>query len=132
MVGKTIGRTIEENEIPVYVERFGTTIDEIFITASSLRSELGESVFKKLLTGALGLYTYYERLSQGFRQLMAGSRKFTLEHISREDLAALTKKAAEVSGISYVLDVDKAEVEKTFNGIKIQSEVPLLQKKKSL
>ena len=39
------------------------------------------SEFEKLPTGALGLYTYYERLAQGLRQLMAGSRKFALEYI---------------------------------------------------
>lgn len=111
MVGKTIGRTIEEHQVPVYVERFGTTKDEIFVTASSLRKELGNDEFEKIPTGALGLYTYYERLAQGLRQLMAGSRKFTLEHIARDDLAALTREAADISGIQYVMDADQAEVE---------------------
>jgi hypothetical protein len=36
MVGKTIGRAIEEHQLPVYVERFGSTKDDIFVTASSL------------------------------------------------------------------------------------------------
>jgi glutamate synthase domain-containing protein 2 len=111
MVGKTIGRTIEENQIPVYVERFGHTRDEIFVTAAHLRNELGDDEFEKLPTGALGLYTYYERLGQGLRQLMCGSRKFTLEHMTRNDLAALTPEAARVSGIQYVMDVDNEEVE---------------------
>ncbi len=111
MVGKTIGRTIEENQVPVYVERFGTSKDDIFVTAGALRQELGDKEFDKLPTGALGLYTYYERLDQGLRQLMAGSRKFALEHLSREDLAALTREAAEVSGIRYIMDVDEGKVD---------------------
>ena len=111
MVGKTIGRTIEDQQVPVYIERFGHTKDAIFVTASSLRKELGDEEFEKIPTGALGLYTYYERLAQGLRQLMAGSRKFTLEHISRDDLAALTPEAADISGIQYVMEVDKTEVE---------------------
>jgi glutamate synthase domain-containing protein 2 len=111
MVGKTIGRTIAEHQIPVYVERFGDTIDEIFVTAAELRKELGDDEFEKLPTGALGLYTYYERLGQGLRQLMCGSRKFALEYISRDDLAALTPEAAAISGITYVMGVDKEEVE---------------------
>lgn len=111
MVGKTIGRAIDENELPVYVERFGTTKDEIFVTATELRNRLGMEQFDQLPTGAIGLYTYYERLAQGLRQLMAGSRKFSLEHISRDDLAALTREAEAVSGIPYVMDVDHAEVE---------------------
>ena len=112
MVGKTIGRTIEQNLVPVYIERFGNTKDEIFVTASSLRKELGDKEFEKVPTGALGLYTYYERLAQGLRQLMCGSRKFALEYISRDDLATLTREASEITGIPHVMDVDKEEVEK--------------------
>ena len=112
MVGKTIGRTMDEHQIPVYVERFGTSKDEIFVTASALRRELGDEEFERLPTGALGLYTYYERLAQGLRQLMAGSRKFSLEHITRDDIAALTHEAQAVSGIQYVMDADQEEVEK--------------------
>jgi hypothetical protein len=41
---------------------------------------------------------------------MAGSRKFSLEHMSREDLAALTREAADVSGIPFVIDVDKTRI----------------------
>ncbi len=116
MVGKTIGRTIEDNQVPVYIERFGNSKDEIFVTAGELRKELGDKEFEKLPTGALGLYTYYERLAQGLRQIMAGSRKFALEHIARGDLAALTREAAQVSGITYITDVDKEEVETILNG----------------
>ena len=115
MVGKTIGRTLEENQLPVYIERFGNSKDEIFVTARELRMELGNVEFEKIPTGALGLYTYYERLAQGLRQLMCGSRKFALEYISREDIAALTPEAAVISGIPYVMDVDKQEAEKILN-----------------
>jgi len=112
MVGKTIGRTMKEQQIPVYVERFGNSKDEIFVTASALRKVLGDREFEKLHTGALGLYTYYERLAQGLRQLMAGSRKFSLEYMSRDDIAALTREANQVSGIQYVMDVDQGKVER--------------------
>ncbi len=112
MVGKTIGRAIDEGRVPVYVARFGNTKDEIFVTASHLRKEMGDAAFEKIPAGALGLYTYYERLAQGLKQLMAGSRKFSIDHITRDDIASLTKEATDISGIPYVMDVDKAEVEK--------------------
>jgi len=111
MVGKTIGRAIADGQLPVYIERFGSSRDEIFVTAAALRHELGDEVFETLPAGALGLYTYYERLAQGLRQLMAGSRKFAVECISRDDIAALTREAADLSGILYVMDVDKAEAQ---------------------
>ncbi len=112
MVGKTIGKTIEKGEIPVYVERFGKTRDEIFVTAEGLRKELGNREFEKIPAGALGLYTYYERLAQGLRQLMAGGRKFSMEYLSRDDIAALTREASERSGIQFVMDIDQDEAEK--------------------
>jgi len=115
MVGKTIGRTMDEQMIPVYVERFGNTRDEIFVTASTLRKELGDKEFESIPTGALGIYTYYERLAQGLRQLMAGSRKFAIEHVTRDDIAALTKEAAQVSGIPYIMDADQGKVERILN-----------------
>jgi glutamate synthase domain-containing protein 2 len=111
MVGKTIGRAIEAGDLPVYVERFGRTIEEIFVTAHALREELGEAEFKKIPAAALGLYTYYERLAQGLRQLMAGSRKFSLGFMSRDDLAALTREAADVTGLPYIMDVDSTLID---------------------
>jgi glutamate synthase domain-containing protein 2 len=116
MVGKTIGRTIDEAQVPVYVERFGRTKDEIFVTSGDLRELVGDDAFEELPTGAIGLYTYYERLAQGLRQLMCGSRKFGVEHISRDDLASLTREATDISGIQYMLDVDQQEVETILNG----------------
>jgi len=111
MVGKTIGKRIAEDQIPVYVERFGNSIEEIFVTATELKNKF-KGRFKDIPTGALGVHGYFERLSQGLRQLMAGNRKFALEYITRDDMAALTQDAANISGIPYILDVDKDEVEK--------------------
>jgi glutamate synthase domain-containing protein 2 len=128
MVGKTIGRTIDDSQLPVYVERFGNSKDEIFVTAAHLRQELGDKEFDQVPTGALGLYTYYERLAQGLQQLMAGSRKFSLAHMTRDDLACLTREAAEISGLPYVMDVDKdlaLEILDKTNGKK-----PVVSKKK--
>ncbi|MDJ0761398.1 MAG: glutamate synthase-related protein [Myxococcota bacterium] len=111
MVGKTIGNAIRNYDIPVYVERFGSTIDEVFVTAADLRKELGDKAFDALPAGAIGLYTYYERLAQGLRQLMAGSRKFATQYMSRDDLVCLTPEAANITGIPHIMALDKSEVD---------------------
>jgi glutamate synthase domain-containing protein 2 len=111
MVGKTIGKRISEDQIPVYVERFGNTAEEIFVTAPELKKKFKDR-FNDIPTGAMGLYTYFHRLSQGLRQLMAGSRKFALEYITRDDIAALTKDSANISGIPYITEIDKEEANK--------------------
>ncbi len=111
MVGKTIGKKIDEEQVPVYIERFGTTKQAIFVTAPELQEKYGDR-FDEIPTGAIGLYTYYHRLAQGMRQLMCGSRKFALKYITRDDIASLTKEASEISKITYIMNVDKEEVEK--------------------
>jgi hypothetical protein len=47
---------------------------------------------------------------------MCGSRKFALEYITRDDIVTLTREAADVTGITYIMDADKAEVQKIFSG----------------
>ena len=47
---------------------------------------------------------------------MCGARKFGLEHIDREDIAALTPEAARISGIKYIMESDLEEAEKILEG----------------
>jgi glutamate synthase domain-containing protein 2 len=114
MVGKTIGKSIDDGELPVYVSRFGRTKEEIFLTAPKLRNRFGDK-FDLIPQGAIGLYTYMTRLEQGLKQLMCGARKFTLEYISRDDIASLTHEAAEITEIPFIMDYDKEEVERMLN-----------------
>jgi glutamate synthase domain-containing protein 2 len=114
MVGKNIGKAIEDGDLPVYVSRFGRTKSEIFETAPELKLMFGEK-FDDIPTGAIGLYTYMKRLHQGLRQIMAGSRKFALEYISRDDISALTQEASAISKIPYIMDCDKESAEELLN-----------------
>ncbi len=109
MVAKTIGKSIEDRDLPIYIQRFGLSVDEIFVTAPELRQRFGDR-FSKLPVGAIGIYTYYQRVAQGLRQLMAGARKFALQYITRDDIAALTPEASRISGIPLVTHVDREEV----------------------
>ncbi|MBS4023056.1 MAG: FMN-binding glutamate synthase family protein [Dethiobacter sp.] len=115
MVGKTIGKKIDEGKLPVYVERFGNSVEDVFVTAAEMKHRLGDDRFKEVPAGALGLYTYYERLAQGVRQLMCGSRKFGLQYMSRDDLCSLTREASDISGITFVTELDSAEADEILN-----------------
>ncbi len=110
MVGKTHGKLLAER-----CERMGQQLEDgylqLFAVGAQLKERFG-SEFKELPPGAIGLYSYIDRLRQGLQQLMAGARKFSLEHIQRSDLVALTKEAAEISGITYVMDSDQEEIER--------------------
>jgi len=111
MVGKNVGQRITGENLPIYYGRYGNTVESVFIEASRLKKRFGKK-FEELPTGAMGLYTYNQRLVQGLKQLMCGARKFALQNITRDDIIALTTEAAKASGIKYVMDADKEEVEK--------------------
>jgi hypothetical protein len=111
MVGGTIGEMVKKGKVPPEIGKYGMDVDHIFILASQLKAKYGKD-FEKIPTGAIGMITYFDRLNAGLQQLMAGARKFALKYISREDLCSLTREASDVSGISYVMDVDKKEAAK--------------------
>ncbi|MHB1419889.1 MAG: FMN-binding glutamate synthase family protein [Bacillota bacterium] len=112
MVGKNVGERIKEGKVPAEYKKYGETLDQVFTLTSELREKLGAD-FDRLPVGAIGVYTYFERLSQGLRQFMCGARKFSLDYITRDDITALTREAADVANIKYIMDVDEEEV----NGI---------------
>ena len=50
--------------------------------------------------GGVALYTYFtDRLGEGLKQLMAGTRRFTFDSIEYEDIVALTDIAGRVTGV---------------------------------
>ena len=115
MVGKTNGRkTAEEVE-----QREGKFQEDnylsLFAAGAQLKERFGND-FKDLPAGSIGLYSYVDRLRQGLQQLMAGARKFRLDYIDRGDIVSLTREATDVSGIPYVMDCDREEIEAILSG----------------
>ena len=111
MVGKNVGIWLEEGKLPRSIAEYGDSVEQIFEAADELKEKYGDG-FAQLPLGAVAMYGYCDRVSTGLRQLMAGARKFSLKHLTRDDLIALTKEAAEITGIPYVMDSDKKEVDK--------------------
>jgi len=109
MVGKTHGRLMEETY--GRGEKYQEMLLRTFTAAEQLKEKYGKD-FDKIPPAAIGVYTYYDRLATGLRQLMAGERKFALKYVDRNDLMALTREAADVSGIPYIMETDMEEVEK--------------------
>jgi len=115
MVGKNIGLWLKEGKLPRTVSQFGDSVEQIFVTYETLKDRFGEEV-KDLPLGAVGWYTFVDKLKIGLQQLMAGSRNFRLATIGRRDLMALTREAAEVTGIPYVMDAYREEAEAIIAG----------------
>ncbi len=117
MVGKNIATWLDNGQdLPKTVKEFGSSPEEIFVCYEDLVAKYGRETVKELPLGAIGIYTFVDKLRVGLQQLMAGSRNFRLSAISRNDLMCLTEEAAVVSGISYVMDAYREEAEAIIDG----------------
>jgi hypothetical protein len=96
--GRLVGETLRKGAVPKEYARFGSSVEEIFADFRVLKAEYGDET-SHLPTGALGVYSYLNRVSVGLRQLLALNRKFALRHIEREDIVPLTEIAAKTSGL---------------------------------
>jgi glutamate synthase domain-containing protein 2 len=111
MVGKNIGQWLAENDLPKGVAKYGRSAEEIFVTYEELKGKYGTEM-KDIPLGAVGVYTFCQKIRVGLQQLMAGSRNFKLSLVSRRDLMALTEEASRISGIPYVMEAYRQEAEK--------------------
>ena len=64
---------------------------------------------KNIPLGALGIYSFCDKLRVGLQQLMAGARCFRVHAITRKELMSLSRECAEVTGIPYVMDCYRQE-----------------------
>ena len=103
-VGKQIGDLIEEGIIPKDYQRFGSTKEEIFGDIRELKLIYGDEALN-ISTGAIGVFSYINRISVGLKQLMALNRKFSLEYVDRSDIFPLTDIAAKVTGLNLIVDL---------------------------
>jgi len=110
-VGKNVAEWISKKNLPPTVAEYGTKPEEIFVCYEELAERYGKDM-KDIPLGAVGIYTFCQRLKVGLQQLMAGSRNFRLSTISRSDLMSLTKEAEQVSGIPYVMEAYRDAAEK--------------------
>lgn len=110
MVGKTHGRLMAE-KTGATGEALADEYQKLFAVGAALKERFGKD-FSQLPPGAIGMYSYVDRLRQGLQQFMAGARKFALEYIDRGDIVALTREASEVSGIPFIMDSDREEIDR--------------------
>lgn len=107
-VGKNIEKWLKEDSLPKSISSYGSTKEEIFVSYEELRAKYGKDI-DRIPLGAVGIYSYVDRLKVGLQQIMADSRCMNLETITRNELMALTPEATEISGITYVMDAYRDE-----------------------
>ena len=109
MVGKNIGLWLKEGKLPKSVAEFGSTPEEIFVNYERVKDIVGAGAIGKIPLGAIGIFSYADKLRVGLQQLMAGARRFRVPALRRQDLMSLTEECARVTGIPYIMDCYRDE-----------------------
>jgi len=116
MVGKNITEWMKKNDLPKTVSQFGSTVEEIFVCYETVKEAVGCQEIDNIPLGAIGIYSYADKVKVGLQQLMAGARRFNVSAISRKDLMSLTEDCTRVTGVPFVMDAYKDEVDAILNG----------------
>jgi hypothetical protein len=98
------------------VSDYGSTAEEIFVNYEKVKELTGAAEIKNIPLGAIGIYSYAEKIKVGLQQLMAGARRFNVNVINRKDLMSLTEECAKVTGIPYLMDCYREEALEILKG----------------
>lgn len=115
MVGKNIEQWMKNNDLPKTVSDFGTTKEEIFVCYEKVKDMVGAAEINNIPLGAIGIYSYSDKIKVGLQQLMAGARCFNTASITRNELMSLTEECAKVTKIPYLMDSYRAEAMEVLN-----------------
>ena len=109
MVGKNIEQWLRDDKLPKTVGQFGSTPEEIFVCYEDVKDLVGADEIKNIPLGAVGIYSFSEKIKVGLQQLMAGARCFSIPAITRREIMSLTEECAKVTGIPYLMDAYREE-----------------------
>ena len=115
MVGKNISEWMSKADLPKTVSQYGTSPEEIFVNYEAIKDLVGSDDINNIPLGAIGIYSYADKIKVGLQQLMAGARCFSVRSITRKELMSLTQECASVTGIPYVMDAYDDEAEAILN-----------------
>ncbi len=90
MTGKNIGQRIKNGDVPKNMQRFGSTVEELYGDLADLRYIYGKKADDFSL-GAVGVYSYLNKIAFGLKHFAALNRKFDISYVNRRDLIPLTR-----------------------------------------
>lgn len=93
--GKKVGELIAEGKVPSALARYGSSVQEIFQDLPDLRALYGAQA-NHFAPGAIGVFSYLNRIAFGLRHFCALNRKFDLSYVNRDDVIPLTRDAKDL------------------------------------
>jgi len=91
--------------LPKTVAELGTKAEEIFAGYYDVQKKVGAEEMKNIPYGAIAFLTLADKLTAGLQQLMAGARKFSLDQITRNDIASANRETEAETGIPFITDI---------------------------
>ena len=95
MSGKRTGDKILSGETPKNLLKYGSSIENIFLDLPDLRSLYGREA-NEFSTGAIGVFSYLNKIAFGLKHFAALNRKFNINLLDQSDLIPLTREAREL------------------------------------
>ena len=95
MMGKNIGQQINEGKVPKNLQKYGSSIEEIYSDLPDLRALYGKAA-DGFSPGAIGVFSYLNKLAFGLRHFAALNRKFDISYLDQTDLIPLTRDAKDL------------------------------------
>ncbi|MBN1586100.1 MAG: FMN-binding glutamate synthase family protein [Candidatus Omnitrophica bacterium] len=93
------------DKLPKSVADMGNTVEEIFAGYYEVRKKVGKAEMKNIPYGAIAVWTLADKLGAGLQQLLAGTRKFSLEGLSRNEIFSANRETERETGIPFITDV---------------------------
>ncbi|PIE64737.1 MAG: FMN-binding glutamate synthase family protein [Desulfobacterales bacterium] len=95
MSAKKVSELLERGNLPGELKRFGSTKDELFPELRKLRDIYGKEA-NDFSPGAIGVFSYLNKIAFGIRHFAALNRKFDLKFIDQNDIFPLTRDAQDI------------------------------------
>jgi len=95
MNASAVGKQIAEGNVPLHLQKYGCTVQEIFADLPDLRAIYGKEA-DQFPPGAIGVFSYLRKIQFGIQHFAALNRKFDVKLLDSHDLIPLTPEAAEL------------------------------------
>ncbi|NMA93807.1 MAG: FMN-binding glutamate synthase family protein [Clostridiales bacterium] len=90
MSGKQIGTMLQKGQVPKHVEKYGDSVETVFWDLPELRALYGKEA-DSFSPGAIGVFSYLNKINFGLKHFAALNRKFDLALLNQRDLIPLTR-----------------------------------------
>ncbi len=99
------------DKLPKAVSDIGEHPEDIFAGYYDVEKKVGKDEMKNIPLGAIAVWTLSDKLKAGVQQLLAGTRKFSVTEISRDDIFSANRETEKETDIPFITDIsdDKAK-----------------------